>query len=96
MLGLLGIGVALILDIGVRIAAAAGILLVAFMWFAVFPPAQHAADGSLTGSANPFVDEHVMDALALAAVATFGAGSRLGLGAWWAKLPIVRDHRELR
>jgi thiosulfate dehydrogenase (quinone) large subunit len=95
MIGLAGIGVALILGIGVRFAAAAGILLVAFMWFAVFPPAQHDATGALTGSVNPFVDEHVMDAFALGAVALFGAGSRLGLGSWWAKLPIVRDHREL-
>jgi thiosulfate dehydrogenase (quinone) large subunit len=95
MLGLLGIGLALVLGVGLRLAAAAGVLLVALMWFAVFPPAQHAADGSLTGSTNPFVDEHVMDALALIAVAAFGTGSRLGLGAMWAKLPFVRSNKIL-
>lgn len=95
MLGLLGIGLALILGIGLRLAAAAGVVLLAFMWFAVFPPAQHAADGSATGSSNPFVDEHVMEALALIAVAAFGAGSRLGLGALWAKLPFVRKNKIL-
>ncbi|HEU5355135.1 MAG TPA: hypothetical protein VFU65_11760 [Actinocrinis sp.] len=95
MLGLLGIGLALLLGVGLRIAAIAGTILVAMMWFAVFPPARHAADGSATGSVNPFVDEHVMDALALIAVAAFGAGSRLGFGATWAKLPLVRRHRTL-
>jgi len=57
--------------------------------------AQHASDGSLTGSTNPFVDEHVMDALALIAVAAFGTGSRLGLGTLWAKLSFVKRHRVL-
>ena len=95
MLCLLGVGLALILGIGLRIAAVAGTILLAFMWFAVFPPAQHAADGSLTGSTNPFVDEHVMDALALIAVAAFGTGSRLGLGSLWQKVPFVEKHRAL-
>ncbi len=95
MLALLGIGLALTLGIGLRIAAVAGTVLVAMMWFAVYPPARHAADGSATGSVNPFVDEHVMDALALIAVAAFGTASRLGLGAWWAKLPFVERHRNI-
>lgn len=95
MLGLLGIGLALVLGIGVRIAAVAGVILVAFMWAAVWPLAQHASDGSLTGSNNPIVDEHVMDALALITVGVLAAGSRLGLGALWAKLPFVQEHRAL-
>jgi thiosulfate dehydrogenase [quinone] large subunit len=95
MLGLLGIGVALVLGFGVRIAAVAGVVLVAMMWAAVWPLAQHAADGSLTGSSNPFVDEHVMDALALIVIGVAGAGSRLGLGALWARLPFVQRHDAL-
>ena len=95
MIGLAGIGVALILGVGVRFAAACGLLMVALMWFAVFPPAQHTAAGVATGSTNPFVDEHVMDAFALIALAAFGTASRLGLGAWWAKLPFVAKHRSL-
>jgi thiosulfate dehydrogenase (quinone) large subunit len=95
MLALLGIGLALILGIGLRVAAVAGIVLVAMMWAAVWPPAQHATGGALTGSTNPFVDEHVMDALALLAVAAFGTAGRLGLGALWAKLPFVQRHRIL-
>ena len=92
MLGLLGIGVALVLGFGVRIAAVAGVVLVAMMWAAVWPLAQHASDGSLTGSTNPFVDEHMMDALALIVIGVAGAGSRLGLGALWARLPFVQRH----
>jgi thiosulfate dehydrogenase [quinone] large subunit len=95
MIGLAGIGVALVLGIGVRIAALAGIVLVAFMWFAVFPPAKYTSTGAATGSTNPFVDQHVMDALALVAVAAFGAANRFGLGALWAKLPFVKQHHIL-
>jgi thiosulfate dehydrogenase [quinone] large subunit len=92
MLGLLGIGLALVLGVGVRIAALAGVVLVALMWFAVYPPAKYTAAGAPTASTNPFVDEHVMDALALIAIAAFGAANRIGLGALWAKLPFVERH----
>ena len=57
--------------------------------------AQHATGGALTGSTNPLVDEHVMDALALIVVGVGGTASRLGLGALWAKLPFVQHHRAL-
>lgn len=95
MMGLLGIGVALILGVGLRIAAVAGVALVGLMWLAVFPPAQHLTGGALSGSNNPFVDEHVLDALALTAVGVLGTGSRLGLGSLWARLPFVDKHRSL-
>lgn len=95
MLGLLGIGGAMITGIGLRIAAASGILLVAMMWFAVFPPAQHTATGAATSSTNPFLDDHVLEMLALTTAAVFGTGSRLGLGAWWARIPFVDKHRSL-
>ncbi|MEY9857807.1 thiosulfate dehydrogenase [quinone] large subunit [Catenulispora sp. GAS73] len=95
MLGLLGIGTALVLGVGLRIAAACGVVLVAMMWFAVYPPAQHTASGAATSSVNPLIDDHVLEALALIALAVFGTRSRLGLGAAWAKLPVVRNHRSL-
>ncbi|MFL6117841.1 MAG: hypothetical protein ACJ786_41785 [Catenulispora sp.] len=95
MLALLGIGSAMVLGVGLRIAAVCGVALVAMMWFAVYPPARHNAAGAPTSSVNPLVDDHVLEALALVAVAVFGAGSRLGLGAIWAKLPFVRQHRSL-
>jgi thiosulfate dehydrogenase (quinone) large subunit len=95
VLALLGIGLALILGVGLRIAAVGGVVLVALMWAAVWPLAQHATGGALTGSTNPLVDEHVMDALALIVVGVGGTASRLGLGAMWAKLPFVQRHRAL-
>jgi thiosulfate dehydrogenase [quinone] large subunit len=95
MLALLGIGTALILGVGLRVAAVSGVLLVTMMWFAVYPPARHTATGTATGSNNPFVDDHVLEALALIAIAAFGTASRLGLGAIWAKVPFVQRHRSL-
>ncbi len=96
MLGMLGIGLALILGIGVRIAAAAGVLMMAFMWFAEFAPAQHTSGGDATGSTNPITDYHFIYAAVLAVMATTYAGDTWGLGRVWARLPIVRDHAWLR
>jgi thiosulfate dehydrogenase [quinone] large subunit len=95
MLALLGIGSALILGIGLRIAAVSGVVLVGMMWLAVYPPARYTSAGTATSSVNPVIDDHVLEALALIAIAVFGTGSRLGLGALWAKLPFVDKHRSL-
>lgn len=93
MLGLLGLGVALLLGVAMRIAAVSGALLLAMMWFAEFPPAQHTSGGKLTSSANPLVDYHVIYALAIIAVATIpAAASTWGLGRIWARIPFVRRH----
>jgi thiosulfate dehydrogenase [quinone] large subunit len=80
MLGLLGIGLALILGVGVRMAAVAGVILLALMWLAEFPPAQHTSAGALTMSTNPFVDDHFLDAVVLIVLAETNAGSVWGLG----------------
>ncbi|MER6099559.1 hypothetical protein ABT154_27650 [Streptomyces sp. NPDC001728] len=81
MLGLLGVGLAMILGIGMRIAAGAGTLMMAFMWLVTLWP-----------GANPFMDDHWMIALVLLIAAATGAGSSYGLGGRWARLPVVRDH----
>lgn len=96
MLGLLGIGVAVIAGVALRISAVAGVLLLAMMWFAEFPPAQHAADGAATASTNPLVNHHVIYALALLVVAATGAGGTWGIGRQWARLAFVRRHRWAR
>ncbi|MGW3658278.1 hypothetical protein ACWD6R_22470 [Streptomyces sp. NPDC005151] len=96
MLGLLGIGVAVIAGVALRPAAVAGTAMMAFMWIAEWPPAKHLSDGSPSMSTNPFADYHVIYAVALIAVATAGAGATWGLGRLWARLPIVRDHTWLR
>jgi thiosulfate dehydrogenase (quinone) large subunit len=93
MLGLLGIGVALVAGIAVRIAAVSGIVLLTGMWLATFPLAQFTSAGVATSSTNPIVDEHLMDALVLVVLALTYAGTTLGLGRRWARLPFVSSHR---
>ncbi|MGX1548186.1 hypothetical protein [Streptomyces adustus] len=96
MLGLLGIGVALVAGVALRLAAAAGTLMMALMWMAEWPPAKHLADGSASMSTNPFVDYHLVYAVALIALAAASAGDVLGLGRIWTALPLVRRSRWLR
>jgi thiosulfate dehydrogenase [quinone] large subunit len=95
MLGLLGLGVALIAGIGLRIAAVAGTAMMALMWMAEWPPARHLSDGSASMSSNPFVDYHLVYAVALIALAATGAGATWGLGRLWARLPFVSRNRWL-
>ena len=95
MLGLLGIGLALVLGIGMRIAAAAATLMMAGMWLAEYPLAQHNAAGEPTMSTNPLVDYHVIYALGTIVLALTYAGHTWGLGKWWAGLPFVQRNRWL-
>ncbi|MFE2422979.1 hypothetical protein [Streptomyces hokutonensis] len=96
MLGLLGIGVALVSGVALRLAAVAGTAMMALMWIAEWPPARHLSDGSLSMSTNPFADYHLIYAVVIIALAAAGAGATWGLGRVWAKLPVVRDHNWLR
>ncbi len=93
MLGMLGIGVALIAGVAVRAAAAAGVVLLAGMWLAEFPFAQHTSAGAPTASTNPLTDYHVIYALVLVVLAATYAGTTWGLGRVWARLPFVSRHR---
>ncbi|HEX5366414.1 MAG TPA: hypothetical protein VFW63_07110 [Acidimicrobiales bacterium] len=95
MVGLLGIGVAVMLGIALRVAAVSGTLMLALMWVAEWPPAKHTSSGEPTMSTNPVVDSHVIEALVLIVVAATYAGHRWGLGRAWARLPLVRRHRNL-
>ncbi|MFJ3670209.1 hypothetical protein ACIPSE_27510 [Streptomyces sp. NPDC090106] len=96
MLGLLGVGVALIAGVALRFAALAGTLMMALMWIAEWPPARTLSDGSPSMSTNPFADYHVVYAVVLIALAVASAGDTLGLGKVWAGLPVVRRSRWLR
>ncbi|MEU5896593.1 MULTISPECIES: DoxX family membrane protein [unclassified Streptomyces] len=96
MLGLLGIGLALTAGVALRLTALAGTVMMALMWVAEWPPAQHLSDGSPSMSTNPFADYHLVYAVLLVALAAASAGDTLGLGRRWAGLPIVRDHGWLR
>jgi len=96
MAGLLGIGIALMSGIALRLAAVAGTAMMALMWMAEWPPAKHLSDGSLSMSTNPFADYHVIYAAALIVLAAVSAGDTLGVGKLWAKLPFVRTNPWLR
>lgn len=85
MLGLLGIGTALALGIGMRIAAVSGALMLVMMWTA-----------SLPIPVNPFLDEHLIEAVVLIGLAAAYAGDTLGLGKRWAQLPVVQRYPVLR
>jgi len=74
MAGLLGIGLALVLGIGMRIAAVSGAAMYALMYLASFP---------LT--TNPVIDEHLVHGVLVVALAAVGADD-LGLGAAWRRL----------
>jgi thiosulfate dehydrogenase [quinone] large subunit len=95
MLAMLAVGVALIAGIGLRIAAGAGVLVLAMMWFAEFPLAQHTASGEASGSSNPITDYHFVYAAGLVVLALTYAGHTWGLGRWWAGLPLVQKNRWL-
>ncbi len=79
MFGLLGIGTALLFGIGLRIAAAAGTLLLGLMWFASQPLEN-----------NPFVDDHAVYIAVLWAIA-FGR-REWSLTDWWLKQGKVKKN----
>jgi len=85
MIGLAGIGVALIAGIAMRIAAASGALMLVLMWTVVLPPAN-----------NLFMDDHLVYALVLVLLALMGAGRFVGLGGAWEKLAIVQRYPFLK
>jgi thiosulfate dehydrogenase (quinone) large subunit len=79
MAGLAGIGVALILGVGMRIAAGAGTLMLLMMWSVALPPAS-----------NLFLDDHLIYALLIVGLALSAAGDTLGLGRWWSSTSLVK------
>lgn len=96
MLGLAGIGIAVLLGIALRISAVAGVVMMAMMWVAEWPLAQHTSAGLPSGSTNPLVDYHVVYALVLVVVAVTCAGHTWGFGRAWANLRMVRANRWMR
>ena len=95
MIGLLGIGIALILGIGLRIAAVSGTVMMVLMWAAEWPLAKLTSAGEPSMSTNPIVDYHIIYALALIGLAVTFAGNIWGLGKRWAKLGFVQRNRWL-
>lgn len=85
MIGLAGIGTALVLGIGVRITALTGGVLYLLMWLASMPLEN-----------NPVIDDHLLGAIALVVFALTLAGDTWGLGSAWARTSLVRRFPVLR
>ena len=85
MIGLAGIGLALTLGIGLRVAAVAGTLLYLLMWTASMPL-----------ETNPVLDDHILGALSMVVFGVTLAGNTWGLGTAWNRMPLVRRFPILR
>ncbi len=85
MIALAGIGLALTLGIAMRIAAVSGAVLYLMMWTAALPP-----------KTNPVLDDHILGAITLVALALVAAGNTWGLADRWNSLSIVRRYAWLR
>lgn len=80
MLGLLGVGTALIFGVAMRLASWSGALLMMLMWAASLPLAN-----------NPLIDDHVVYAVVLLVLGAAGV-QRFSLAGWWQSLPVVKKH----
>lgn len=72
MLGLLLVGAALVLGVALRAAAVGGTALMLLMWLSALPIKTH-----------PVLDEHIIYAAAVIALAATGAGKVWGFGRSW-------------
>lgn len=83
MLGLFGIGIALLTGCGLKLAAISGTVLLGCMYLAELPFADHGAGVHFM---NPLTDDHWLEAFGLVVCAVTLAGDTLGLGRWWARI----------
>jgi thiosulfate dehydrogenase [quinone] large subunit len=79
MLALAAVGIALLLGIGMRLAAVGGSLLLLSMWSVAMLP-----------GSNPFVDSHIVYSLVLVVLALTAAGNTWGLGERWSRTRLVQ------
>ncbi len=83
MVGLAGIGLALIFGVGIKIAGFAGTILMLLMWSALLFPKN-----------NPIFDEHIVQAIVLFGLVLTNTkpGQYFGLGRWWGNTSIVTKY----
>ena len=82
MLSMLGIGLALMLGVGTRLAAIGGAI-----WMGIFYTAS-----AIFPENNPIIDDHIVYIVILIGLAYVGAGRFLGLGNRWRKTALVQRH----
>jgi thiosulfate dehydrogenase (quinone) large subunit len=85
MLGLLGIGVALLGGVAMRLGTAAGALMYAFMYAASLPLEN-----------NPVVDDHLIGILVMGVLVFGAAGNTWGFGRQWSRSALARKSPVLR
>lgn len=85
MLGTAGIGTALVLGVGMRLTAVFGTALLTLIYLAGLPVEAH-----------PLIDQHIVYALVLIALALSRAGDTLGLGGRWSRTRLVQAVPVLR
>lgn len=85
MLGLLGIGLALLLGIGMRIATVTGVALFLMMYAATIQPTN-----------NPLLSEHIIYSIVLIGLLKVNDNQELGFGKEWRKLKVVKKYPILR
>jgi thiosulfate dehydrogenase [quinone] large subunit len=84
MLGMLGVGVALILGIGMKIATISGSIMMLLIYLATIPP-EH----------NPILDEHVVYILLLMYLKD-KAGFKWGFRKYWSNTSVVKKYSFLK
>ncbi|WP_134321969.1 hypothetical protein [Cumulibacter soli] len=93
MAGLLGIGIVLLVGLGTWLtwfASICGIVMYALMYLASWPAGHRAADG-VSAATNPILDDHLLGAVLLLALALCNAGAYLGFAKAWRSHRAVRD-----
>lgn len=92
MLSLLGIGVAFVLGVVMRISAVGGAVLLFLMYLAAAPWAKITLeDGTIEASNNPIIDDHIIYGVTMIMLALFMAGHTWGLGKIWESTSLVKS-----
>jgi len=81
MIGLAGIGLALMFGVGTKVAMITGPILLGMMYVS------HSWPGEGGNTTNPFIDDHIVQALAIIGIVLVELGYQaIGLGNWWRRV----------
>ena len=83
--GLLLVGSALLLGIGMKIAGYSGALIMFLIYLSLFPPEN-----------NPLIDEHIVYIIILIGLAIRSEKQKFGLGKKWSEFQLVKNYPILR